>query len=154
VFARPQGVGYRLRKYVARHRWALLTAAMVTIVLGLSIGLVAWQARQALAEAARAQAMQEFMVGLFEQAGGAPGKAMDLRSLLAAAEARDRAEPARQPRTCAWAWAITAKPRNSWGARPRSSTAHATSPTACGSSHWHCVGNCSRCRARRCCAWT
>ena len=99
VFARPQGVGYRLRKYVARHHWALLTAAMVTIVLGLSIGLVAWQARQALAEAARAQAMQEFMVGLFEQAGGAPGKAMDLRSLLAAAEARDRAEPARQPRT-------------------------------------------------------
>jgi serine/threonine-protein kinase len=42
--------------------------------------------------------MQDFMVGLFEQAGGAPGKAMDLRSLLAAAEARDRTEPSRQPR--------------------------------------------------------
>jgi eukaryotic-like serine/threonine-protein kinase len=99
VLARSQGVTYRLRKYVARHRWALATAAMVTLVLGLSIALVAWQARQALAEAARAQAMQDFMVGLFEQAGGAPGKATDLRSLLAAAEARDQAEPNRQPRT-------------------------------------------------------
>src|SRR5688500_69013 len=99
VLARSQGVAYRLRKYVARHRWALGTAAMVTLVLGLSIALVAWQARQALAEAARAQAMQDFMVGLFEQAGGAPGKATDLRSLLAAAEARDQAEPSRQPRT-------------------------------------------------------
>jgi tetratricopeptide (TPR) repeat protein/tRNA A-37 threonylcarbamoyl transferase component Bud32 len=99
VFARPQGVGYRVRKYFARHRWALATAGMVTVVLGVSISLVAWQARQALAEAARAQAMQEFMVGLFEQAGGSPGRAMDLRSLLAAAEAHDRTGPNLQPRT-------------------------------------------------------
>jgi len=98
VLARSQGVGYRVRKYFARHRWTLLTATTVVVVLGLSIGLVAWQARQALAEAARAQAMQDFMVGLFEQAGGAPGQAVDLRSLLATAEARDRAEPQRQPR--------------------------------------------------------
>jgi len=98
VLARSQGVGYRIRKYFARHRWTLATASMVTVVLGLSVGLVAWQARQALAEAARAQAMQDFMVGLFEQAGGAPGKAMDLRSLLTAAETRDRTEPGHQPR--------------------------------------------------------
>jgi serine/threonine-protein kinase len=99
VLARPQGVGYRVRKYCARHRWALATAAMVTVVLGVSISLVAWQARQALAEAARAQAMQEFMVGLFDQAGASPGQAMDLRSLLTTAEARDRTNPSLQPRT-------------------------------------------------------
>ncbi|MFC5578949.1 protein kinase [Lysobacter niabensis] len=99
VLARPQGVGYRVRKYFMRHRWALATASMVTLVLGVSISLVAWQARQALAEAARAQALQEFMVGLFDQAGGAPGRAMDLRNLLAAAEARHRADPSLQPRT-------------------------------------------------------
>jgi len=98
VFARPQSVGYRMRKYFARHRWTLASATTVVVVLGLSIGVVAWQARQALAEAARAQAMQDFMVGLFEQAGNASGQAMDLRSLLATAEARDRAEPSRQPR--------------------------------------------------------
>ncbi|QNP39473.1 serine/threonine-protein kinase [Lysobacter solisilvae (ex Woo and Kim 2020)] len=98
VLARPQGVGYRFGKFFARHRWTIATATMVVVVLSLSIGLVAWQARQALAEAARAQAMQDFMVGIFEQAGGAPGQAVDLRSLLAAAEARERAEPDRQPR--------------------------------------------------------
>jgi serine/threonine-protein kinase len=99
VLARAQGVGYRMRKYFARHRWTIASATMVTVVLAMSIALVAWQARQALAEAARAQAMQDFMVGLFEQADGAPGQAMDLRRLLAAAEARDSAEPSRQPRT-------------------------------------------------------
>lgn len=99
VLARPQSVRYRVQKYVSRHRWALLTATIVVAVLASSLSLVAWQAKQALAEAARAQAMQEFMVGLFEQAGGgAPGKTIDLRTLLSAAETRDRNQPSRQPR--------------------------------------------------------
>lgn len=118
VFARAQGVGYRMRKYFARHRWALATAAMVTVVLGLSVGIVSWQARQALAEAARAQAMQDFMVGLFEQAGGSPGQAMDLRSLLGAAEARDSAEPSRQPRARAELLGLLARLRLGLGDYP------------------------------------
>ncbi|GAB3101730.1 serine/threonine-protein kinase [Lysobacter terrae] len=119
VLARPQGVGYRIRKYFARHRWTLATATMVVVVLSLSIGLVAWQARQALAEAARAQAMQDFMVGLFEQAGGAPGQAVDLRSLLTAAEARDRAEPRRQPRARAELLGLLARLRLGLGDYPQ-----------------------------------
>jgi eukaryotic-like serine/threonine-protein kinase len=100
VLARPQSVRYRVQKYISRHRWALMTAVAVTVVLAMSLSLVAWQAKQALAEASRAQAMQEFMVGLFEQAGGGvPGKALDLRSLLSAAETRDTNEPSHQPRT-------------------------------------------------------
>jgi serine/threonine protein kinase len=99
VQARPQSMGYRLNKYVLRHRWALATTGLVTLVLAASLTLVGWQARQAVAEAARAQAMQEFMVGLFEHAGGAaPGQALDLRALLTAAEQRDRNEPSRQLR--------------------------------------------------------
>lgn len=99
VLARAQSVRYRLCKFMARHRWALTTAGLVTVVLGIAMSLVAWQARQALAEAARAQAMQDFMVGLFEQAGGVPGRPLDLRSLLAAAEMRERNEPSQPPRT-------------------------------------------------------
>ena len=118
VHARPQGVGYRIGKFFARHRWTLATAMTVLLVLGLSIALVAWQARQALAEAARAQAMQDFMVGLFEQAGGSPGQAMDLRSLLAVAEARDRAEPSRQPRTRAELLGLLARLRLGLGDYP------------------------------------
>jgi len=99
VQARPQSWTYRLHKYVLRHRWALATAGAVTVVLSVAMTLVAWQARQAVAEAARAQAMQEFMVGLFEHAGGAPpGESLDLRALLTAAEQRDREEPFHQPR--------------------------------------------------------
>ena len=73
----------------------------MTVVLG--DVAAAWspgRRKQALAEAARAQAMQEFMVGLFDQAGGAaPGQAMDLRSLLSTAEARDTQRARMQPRT-------------------------------------------------------
>jgi eukaryotic-like serine/threonine-protein kinase len=115
VLARPQSVGYRARKYFARHRWALITGGAVTAVLAISLSLVAWQAKQALAEAARAQAMQDFMVGLFEQAGGAPGQAMDLRSLLSAAEMRDRNEPSQQPRTRAELLGLLARLRLSLG---------------------------------------
>ena len=118
VLARPQSVGYRVRKYFARHRWTLASATTVVVVLGLSIGMVAWQARQALAEAARAQAMQDFMVGLFEQAGNASGQAMDLRSLLSTAEARDRAEPSRQPRARAELLGLLARLRLGLGDYP------------------------------------
>lgn len=119
VYARSQGVGYRVRKFFVRHRWTIATATMVVVVLSLSIGLVAWQARQALAEAARAQAMQEFMVGLFEQAGGAPGQAVDLRSLLETAEARVNAEPTRQPRTRAELLGMLARLRLGLGDYPQ-----------------------------------
>ena len=37
-------------------------------------GIVAWQARQAVQEASRAQALQDFVVGLFENAGDDAGR--------------------------------------------------------------------------------
>ncbi|MFC0676292.1 serine/threonine-protein kinase [Lysobacter korlensis] len=99
VHARPQSLGYRARKYLVRHRWALAAGTMTATVLGLALGIVAWQAREAVTEASRAQAMQDFMVGLFEHAGGMPeGGTLDLRSLLDAAVERGDRELARQPR--------------------------------------------------------
>ncbi|TDK22988.1 serine/threonine protein kinase [Luteimonas aestuarii] len=98
VHARPQSVAYRLRKYVRRHRWALATGGIVTAVLLAAIGVVAWQARQAIGENARAQAMQSFVVALFENAGNAPGTApLDVRQLLAAGVQRGERELSQQP---------------------------------------------------------
>ncbi len=98
VHARPQSIAYRLRKYVGRHRWALATAGIVSLVLVAALGIVGWQARQALNEAARAQAMQSFVVALFENAGNAPSSApLDVRQLLSAGVQRGDRELARQP---------------------------------------------------------
>ena len=87
VQARAQGVGYRARKYMRRHRWALATGFLVETVLIGAVGIVAWQARQAVREAARAQAMQDFVIGLFENAGiAADGKPLTVEALLEAGE--------------------------------------------------------------------
>jgi serine/threonine-protein kinase len=101
VLARPQSMAYRTHKFVHRHRWALATTTLVLLVLTTALGLVTWQARQAVREANRAQALQRFVTNLFEQAGGKDGEVepgpLDVRKLLAAGEERGRRELARQP---------------------------------------------------------
>jgi serine/threonine-protein kinase len=112
VQARPQSVGYRLRKYVARHRWALATALSVTAVLSTALGIVAWQAREAVRESSRAQAMQDFVASLFETAANAPrGAPVDLRALLDAGIERGNRELARQPRARAELFGMVARLR-------------------------------------------
>ncbi len=116
VMARAQSLRYRVNKYIARHRWALATAALVAVVLSAALGIVAWQAREAVGEAARAQAMQDFMVGLFESARGTPeGEALDLRGLLDASVARGTRELARQPRARAELFGVIARMRTGLG---------------------------------------
>jgi serine/threonine-protein kinase len=99
VLARPQNVGYRLRKYVSRHRWALAATLLVSLALSAAFVLVAWQARQAVREASRAQALQDFVIGLFERAGSGDnaGAPLDVRGLLDAGLRRGQRELARQP---------------------------------------------------------
>lgn len=123
VQARPQSLGYRLRKYLHRHRWALATAALVTAVLSIALGIVAWQAQQALREAGRAQAMQDFVVGLFEQAGGASTREpLDVRSLLDAGVERGSRELARQPLARAELYGVIARLRLGLGDYPQAMT--------------------------------
>ncbi|MDQ3287335.1 MAG: serine/threonine-protein kinase [Pseudomonadota bacterium] len=99
VHARPMSVGYRLHKYVVRHRWSLASALLMTTVLTIAFAMVAWQARQAVREASRAQAMQDFIVGVFENAGGgSEGQALDLRALLDTSVERGDDELILQPR--------------------------------------------------------
>ena len=112
VQARPQGIGYRIRKYVARHRWALGTGALIAIVLGAALGIVAWQAQNAVREATRAQAMQAFVVGLIEQAGNASANGqLDLPRLLDTGLERVDRELARQPETRAELYGVIAQLR-------------------------------------------
>ena len=87
VHARRQGFGYRTGKYVRRHRWALVTALMMVIMLASALGIVAWQIREQRAALARSQAVLDFIGNLFtgnENEGGYGNK-------LTAAEMLDRA---------------------------------------------------------------
>ncbi|MDQ3228353.1 MAG: tetratricopeptide repeat protein, partial [Pseudomonadota bacterium] len=99
VLARAQSIHYRVQKYLQRHRWALASTLLVTAVLLGALGVVGWQAREAMQETARAQAMQDFIIGLFENAGTTPnGTPLDVQVLLKAGEQRGNRELARQPR--------------------------------------------------------
>jgi serine/threonine protein kinase len=98
VLARPRGWLYRSRKFAGRHRLALVSGLAVAMVLFGALGVVGWQAQQARVEARRAQALQDFMVSVFEGTGGAsPGAPVDLRRLLEEGVARGDRELAAHP---------------------------------------------------------
>lgn len=119
VLARPQSMAYRVRKYMHRHRWALGTGMLVALVLVAALGVVAWQARQAIQEASRAQAMQDFVVGLFEQAGEVrDARNLDVRTLLKAGVERGESELARQPIARAELFGVIARLRLGLGDYP------------------------------------
>jgi serine/threonine-protein kinase len=81
--ARADTAGYRIRKFVARNRRAVIAAATVTaVVAGLVIFFtvrLAYARNAALAEAARTQRVQRFMVNLFQGGDEAAGPSDDLR---------------------------------------------------------------------------
>jgi len=66
VLARPDSRWYRARKFVARHALAVAAAAVVVVSLGGGLGAALWQARETRLEAAKANAIKDFLVGLFE----------------------------------------------------------------------------------------
>ncbi|WP_133000207.1 serine/threonine-protein kinase [Luteimonas arsenica] len=116
VRARPQGLGYRARKYMLRHRWALATGGAIALVLVSALAIVAWQAQQAVQQAARARALQGFMVGLFENAGATPGGApLDFRQLLEEGVRRGELELAQQPVALAELLGVVARLRAGLG---------------------------------------
>ncbi|MGV8922974.1 MAG: protein kinase domain-containing protein [Thermomonas sp.] len=116
IQARGERMGYRVRKYLYRHRWPVAAASMVLVVMLTALAVVSWQAKQALREAGRAQAMQNFIAGLFESAGSAPQDTpMDLRALLDLGIMRGERSLARQPQARAELYGVVARLRLSLG---------------------------------------
>ncbi len=70
ISARPDSAAYRLRRYARRHAFGLGAAALVALaVLGGLAGTLVKQ-REAERQAARAVAIEKFLLSLFEQANG------------------------------------------------------------------------------------
>lgn len=98
VLARAQSLGYRTQKFVRRNSVALIVAISVAGLMVMALGFMSWQASKAIVEAQRAQAMQDFVVALFEntdQAGS--GEGLDVRLLLDAGVRRADTELISQP---------------------------------------------------------
>ncbi|MEP0545633.1 MAG: serine/threonine-protein kinase [Rhodothermales bacterium] len=68
VEARPATVRYRASRFLRRHRVASASVALVVAALITGTGVALWQAQAARAEAAKAIAMNGFLIGLLESA--------------------------------------------------------------------------------------
>jgi tetratricopeptide (TPR) repeat protein/tRNA A-37 threonylcarbamoyl transferase component Bud32 len=75
ISARPDTAGYRMRKFVARHRLAVGSASGVLLALIAGFGTALWQANvaraqaeRATAEAAKATAIKDFLLASFNTA--------------------------------------------------------------------------------------
>ncbi|MBS0194109.1 MAG: tetratricopeptide repeat protein [Proteobacteria bacterium] len=113
IEAHAKGFGYRFGKYVRRHAVSLVAMAALIAVLGSGLYVMWRQQLQARAETQRAQAMHDFVIGLFEQAQkeAGPDRAVDIGSLLDAGVRRMQTEFAGQPTTRVELLAMTARIR-------------------------------------------
>lgn len=87
VAAHPPSWRYRARKFFARHRGAVLATAAFVLAMLTSLGIALWQAGVARRQAQRADAVQTFLVGVFEtnssyQADPAQARATTAQHLL------------------------------------------------------------------------
>lgn len=92
VLARRAGAGYRARKFIRRH-WlgvGLGSAAVAALCVALGISVV--QAERAQSALARANAVQEFLLGVFDAVEPAPGDAGVITQRTLAERAAQRLE--------------------------------------------------------------
>ncbi|MEO5882266.1 MAG: serine/threonine-protein kinase [Caldimonas sp.] len=66
VLAQPDRWLYRSRKFVRRHRLAVLAGAVTTLAVLTASGVAVWQAVEARRQAQRAQAVQSFLTDIFQ----------------------------------------------------------------------------------------
>ena len=106
IKARPDTFGYRFSKFVRRNRAGVAAAVLVFLSLVTGIAVAAWQARRAeahaktaAAAARRADAVKEFLIGLFEVADPeqASGGSVTASDLLDQAGKRLQSELASEP---------------------------------------------------------
>jgi serine/threonine-protein kinase len=106
VLAVPPSWRYRGGKFVARNRAMVAAGGVVALALLAGAGTALWQARAAREQAAvaerearRAQAVQGFLIGLFNEAdpARAQGRELTARDLMARAERELRAQLGSEP---------------------------------------------------------
>ncbi|MBS0569065.1 MAG: serine/threonine protein kinase, partial [Proteobacteria bacterium] len=68
VIAHPPSRLYRTRKFVQRHRGGVLVTALFLVAIVAALGLALWQGQVARREAARANTVRDFVIGLFDAA--------------------------------------------------------------------------------------
>ena len=108
--ARGDGL-YRLRKFAARHRWGVAASLVAMLAIAAALGAAVWQARNARAqaalaqsEAAKATAVKDFLVGIFERnsllhADGADARKATAEELLEIGAERIRGSLHEAPET-------------------------------------------------------
>ncbi len=116
VHARADSMGYRAQKYIQRHAFAVAAGVGVSTVLAIALTITSWQANQAFKEANRAEAMQGFVVALFENTGDkANPEDINVRELLDAGVRRADTELANQPQARAELLGLIARLRSGLG---------------------------------------
>ena len=99
ISARRDRAGYRLRKFVGRHRLGVAATMLGVSALFAALGLALWQAREKTHEAATSQQVTRFLTGLFEGADPAQarGKSLSAQDLLDQGAQRLRADAHIEP---------------------------------------------------------
>ncbi len=87
IAARRDHAGYRVRKFVGRHRFGVAAATTGLLLLIAALGLAVWQARAKAREAQVSQQVTRFLLGLF---GGADPTHARGATLSCAGPARSR----------------------------------------------------------------
>jgi len=84
VLARPDVLAYRAGKFVRRNWIGVSAGTLIFAALAFGIAATAWEARVARNEADRAKAVQDFLIGLFNEADPAKAQGHDVsvRELL------------------------------------------------------------------------
>ncbi len=99
VLARKDTPGYRLRKFVQRHKAAAIAAVLVLLSLAGGLGAALWQAAEKTQEAAKAEEVKAFVLDLFAQANPdvAQGEALTVKELVDQGAERVKTGLADQP---------------------------------------------------------
>jgi serine/threonine-protein kinase len=87
IAARRLGAAQRLGRFVRRHRLPLALGGALVLALGAGLAGVLWQAQEARAQARRAEAVKDFLLGIFSAAdpriaGGKPNGQTTAKTLL------------------------------------------------------------------------
>jgi eukaryotic-like serine/threonine-protein kinase len=104
IFARPNSLGYRLRKLWARQKLLLSAGAVVSVLALAGVGAVVWQAHQTRQQAERAEAVQALLLDIFKtnsarQSDPQRARAATARELLDIGAQRLQGTLGDQPRT-------------------------------------------------------